>query len=95
MPSHQSEPQKNNAFTAMVLRLAVAGYIAYLGYQIITNQETTMKPFTAWLLGGALILAAGAFCVYIGIRWKADKKAIENTGDPADQEKESNNDSTN
>ena len=94
MPEFQTRPQKHNsAFASMALRLAVAGYIAVLGYKIITNPETTMQPVTAWILGGALILAAVLFCIYIAIRWKADKQTEENTPSEIPGKEQSNDSS--
>ena len=92
MLNQKFEPQKqNHAFTAMALRLTVAAYIAVLGYKIITNQDTSMPPVLAMVLGGVMIFAAVLFCVYIGIRWKADKQAAENMDT---QEKEQTHDDT-
>jgi uncharacterized membrane protein len=64
--------QNNKAWTAAVLRGAVSAYLGFLGYQIITNQDTEMAASTARILGGIMIAAAAAFAVYIIIRLKCD-----------------------
>lgn len=80
--------KQNRAGTAAVLRGAVAAYLGYLGYMIITNKDTSMKPLTAKLTGGALIAAAAAFCVYTVIRFRADSRAAaEHAGSEAPQDK--------
>ena len=68
-----------------MLRAVVAAYLVWLGYQIITNEDTSMKPLTAKLTGGALIAAAAAFCVYTVIRFRADSRAAAETAQTEDQ----------
>ena len=70
---------KNKAFTAAALRGLVAGYLIYLGYQIITNQDTSMAQNTSIILGSVLIAAALIFAGYILIRLRSDlRQAAEN-----------------
>ena len=76
---------QKNAGVAAVLRAVVAAYLVWLGYQIITNEDTSMKPLTAKLTGGALIAAAAAFCVYTAIRFRADSRAAAETVQTEDQ----------
>ena len=66
---------KDKALTAAALRGVVTAYLVFLGYKIITNQDTTMSVQTARLLGGGLIAAAAAFAVYIVLRLRADLKS--------------------
>ena len=76
--------KQNKAGVSAVLRGVVAAYLAYLGYMIITNRDTDMKPLTASLTGGILIAAAAAFCVYTVIRFRADARAAAGSA-PADE----------
>lgn len=80
MQSEKNEAQlKNKAFTAAALRGLVAGYLIYLGYQIITNQDTSMAQRTSIILGSVLIAAALIFAGYILIRLRSDlRQASEN-----------------
>ena len=63
------------AWTAALLRSAVAAYLVYLGYRIIVNPDTEMSGSTARILGGIMIAAAAAFAVYIVLRLKSDLHA--------------------
>lgn len=69
------EQKRSRAGTAALLRGAVAGYIVFLGYKIITNKETSMSVMTSRILGGCFIAAALGFGAYTFLRWKKDMEA--------------------
>ena len=50
----------------------VAGYIAFLGYKIAFNPDTTMSQTTARLFGIIFAVAAAAILVYIVYRFRID-----------------------
>ncbi len=63
-----------------VLRAAVAGYLIYLGYNIISDMlsgVSGMQPALAWLIGILFIACAIAFAVYSYIRYRKELKAAE------------------
>ena len=68
---------QNKASTAAILRAVVAGYIFFLGWKIATGESENMSALTARLIGGAFMLAAVGFGVYIFKRWQIDNAAQE------------------
>lgn len=82
----QNQNDRNKIFTAAALRGAVAAYLVFLGYKIITNQDTEMKPLMSYLLGGAMILAAVFVTVYIVYRLRTD---LRTAAEPQEKEKAS------
>lgn len=87
MQNQNTDPQKKNkAYTAAALRALVSGYLIYLGFQIMTNQDTTMPVTTARLLGSIMILAALLFAGYVLYRLKTDLTAAQKPAEP-EQEK--------
>ena len=82
------EPQGNNkAMTFAALRGAVAAYLVYLGYQIITNQDTTMSRSMSWVLGCTMFLAALGVAVYTVYRLRIDTRQTKQPqGDDAHEE---------
>ncbi|MEA4894432.1 MAG: hypothetical protein VB064_04140 [Oscillospiraceae bacterium] len=68
------------ALTGLVVRLAVAGYIAYLAWQILTNTLNGGSPIPdwgAWLIFAAFIAAGVAFCVYAVKQYLIIRKLAE------------------
>ena len=92
MNERQFDPQKQTkAGTAALLRLAVAGYLVYMGYKIAVNENTTMPPVTAKILGGVFIAAAMGFGAYTLLRWRKDIAAAQITepeAEPAEDQAE-------
>lgn len=89
MQNQNTDPQKKNkAYTAAALRALVSGYLIYLGFQIMTNQDTTMPVTTARLLGSVMILAALLFAGYVLYRLKTDLTAAQKPAEPSDTEQE-------
>ena len=82
------EPQGNNkAMTFAALRGAVAAYLVYLGYQIITNQDTTMSRTMSWVLGCAMFLTALGVAAYTVYRLRIDtSQAKQPQGDDTHEE---------
>lgn len=72
MGTKYDEQKRARADKAALLRGVVAGYIAFLGYKIITNKDTSMSQMTSFILGGCFIAAALGFGVYIFLRRKKD-----------------------
>ena len=87
MNERQFDPQKQTkAGTAALLRLAVAGYLVYMGYKIAVNENTTMSPVTA-----VFIAAAMGFGAYTLLRWRKDIAAAQITepeAEPAEDQAE-------
>ncbi len=57
----------SKALTGLVLRLAIAGYITYLAWQILTgtlNGDSPIPVWGAWLIFAAFIAAGVSFCVF-------------------------------
>ena len=79
---------QNKAATAAVLRAVVAGYIFFLGWKIATGESESMGSLTARLIGGAFMLAAVCFGVYIFKRWQIDK-AAQNTEEKEQEDADS------
>ena len=84
---------QNKASTAAILRAVVAGYIFFLGWKIATGESENMSALTARLIGGAFMLAAVGFGVYIFKRWQIDSAAqdTENTEEKENSHADSSN----
>ena len=68
------------------IRAVVAGYLAYLAWQIVKgvrSGESTMTPAVGYAIAALFVLAAAAFAVYLIRRWK---KEVEAARLPADRE---------
>lgn len=72
-PAYDPE-KRTKANTSALLRLLVAGYLGYLGGKIALTESDGMSVTVRYLLGGAFVLAALCFCVYVWKRWKSDMK---------------------
>ena len=60
------------------IRALVAGYLAYLAWQIyqgVRSGESTMNPTVGYLAAGFFLLAAVAFAVYLVRRWRLEVEA--------------------
>ena len=72
------EVKRARAGGIATLRALVAGYMAYLAWQIVKgvrSGESSMSPAVAYLAAGFFALAAAAFLVYLIRRWRADVEA--------------------
>ena len=70
--------QRARAGTRATLRAAVAGYLAYLAWQIIQgvrSGESTMTPAVGYAAAAFFALAAVAFVVYLIRRWRIEVEA--------------------
>ncbi len=70
----------NKAMTGLVLRLAIAGYIGYLAWQILTGTLKGGSPIPvwgAWLIFAAFIAAGLSFCVYAVKQYLIIRKSAE------------------
>lgn len=68
---------KSRAFTGLALRVAVAGYIVYLAWKILTNMlsgSSSIPEWAVWLICIVFGAAAISFCVYA---WKFFEKAMK------------------
>ena len=82
--------KRARAGTAATFRAVVAGYIAYLGWQIATAGDSSMPPLAARLIGCAFIVAAIAFGIYTWKRWRLDLEAARLPEDTQAQEEGEN-----
>lgn len=70
--------QRARAGTRATLRALVAGYLAYLAWQIyqgVRSGESTMNPTVGYLAAGFFLLAAVAFAVYLVRHWRLEVEA--------------------
>ena len=70
----------NRALTALVLRVAVAGYIGYLAWQILTGTLKGGSPipiWVAWLIFAAFIAVGIVFCFYAVKQYLIIRKSAE------------------
>ncbi|MBQ7565719.1 MAG: hypothetical protein IJT18_01245 [Oscillospiraceae bacterium] len=68
--------------TRMFLRIAAGGYLAYLGYKIVSligTEEAGMPPWLAYLSGIVFMAAGVGFAIYslITMRKQAQKAAAD------------------
>lgn len=64
--------KRARAGTTATLRAAVAAYILYLGWKIMTAVGSSVPPLLAKGIGAVFIAAALAFGVYAWKRWRVD-----------------------
>ena len=70
--------QRARAGTRATLRALVAGYLAYLAWQIyqgVRSGESTMNPTVGYLAAGFFLLAAVTFAVYLVRHWRLEVEA--------------------
>ena len=72
--------KRSRAYTAAALRAVVAIYLIRLGWNILSNKDTSMDSFIAKLAGGVFIAAALLFGIYILRQLKRDLKDAELPG---------------
>lgn len=69
--------RKAGAVTGLVLRAAIAGYLAYLAWHILRGAQKGGSPIPewgAWLICLAFAAAAAGFCLYA---WRAYQKGLK------------------
>ena len=60
------------------IRAVVAGYLAYLAWQIVKGVrtgESTMTPAVGYAIAALFVLAAAAFTVYLIRQWRLETEA--------------------
>ena len=60
------------------IRALVAGYLAYLAWQIVKgvrSGESTMTPAVGYAIAALFVLAAAAFTVYLIRQWRLETEA--------------------
>ena len=70
--------QRARAGTRATLRALVAGYLAYLAWQIlkgVRSGESTMNPAVGYAAAAFFALAAAAFTVYLIRHWRLEVEA--------------------
>ena len=76
------------AGTAALLRILVAGYLVYLGADLIRDRllgASTLAAGTARVCGVLFIAAGVLFGVFTWRRWRAGGPSGDNSDDPADK----------
>ncbi len=83
--------EKNRSANFFALRLAVAGYLAYLGFDLLRAflaGTSTLSPAAAWGCGVGFMAAGLGFGLYSFLRWRretaAREAAAEETGKTPD-----------
>ena len=86
--------KRARADTTALLRAVVAGYILYLGWNIVAARDSAMPPTAAKLAGAVFMTAAIAFGVYTWKRWRLDLEAarLPETENAASREDAESND---
>ena len=72
------------AATGLVLRVAVAGYIVYLAWEILKGTlsgDSPLPDWGAWLIFAAFVAAALAFCVFAWKQFNTARIASRNNPD--------------
>ena len=72
------EVKRARAGGIATLRALVAGYMAYLAWQIVKgvrSGESTMAPAVGYAAAAFFLLAAAAFAVYLIRRWRIETEA--------------------
>ena len=72
------EVKRARAGGIATLRALVAGYLAYLAWQIlkgVRSGESTMAPAVGYAAAAFFLLAAAAFAVYLIRRWRIETEA--------------------
>ena len=68
--------EQRRAVNFFALRLAVAGYLAYLGFDILRGHlsgASTISPLLSWLCGVGFMAAALAFGLYSWRRYRRER----------------------
>ena len=79
------------AGTRLVLRLAVAGYLVYLAWSILSGAlsgETTIPPWGSWAIAAAFTLFALFFSIYSLREFLRTKKASVFPEQPPEEEEQ-------
>ena len=72
------------AVNFLMLRLAVAAYLAYLGFDILRGHlsgASTLSPLLSWLCGVGFMAAALVFGLYSWRRYRRESAAAEARGE--------------
>ena len=76
--------EDRRAVNFLTLRLAVAAYLGYLGFDVLRGHlsgASTISPLLSWLCGLGFMAAALAFGVFSWRRYRRERAAAEARGD--------------
>lgn len=71
---------KSKAYTGLVLRIAVAGYLCYMAYMVLSGMLHGGSPVPVWAVWVICAIFAGVaviFCVYAWISFRKALKSAE------------------
>ena len=71
------------AVNLFALRIAVAAYLVYLGFDIFRNYligASTLSPVQAWVFGPGFMVAGLAFAFYSWRRFRRERAAADERG---------------
>ena len=74
----EQTPARSRAVNFFTLRLAVAAYLIYLGFDLFRDYlagASTLSPTAAWLCGPGFMAAGLAFGVYSYLRYRRETAA--------------------
>jgi membrane protein implicated in regulation of membrane protease activity len=76
--------ENRRAVNFFALRLAVAGYLVYLGFDILRGHisgASALSPLLSWLCGVGFMAAALAFALYSWRRYRRECAAADKRGE--------------
>ena len=89
----KSAAGKNRTVNLFALRLAVAAYLVYLGFDLLRTflvGASTLSPAAAWCCGVGFMAAGLGFGIYSLLRYRreaaAEKNKTEETGKTPEEE---------
>lgn len=88
----------SKALTGLTLRVAVSGYIVYLGWKIVANVgigDSPIPSWGAWLIFAVFAAVAVVFCVFAWKQYLLIRKLAEIPSAPQDTDVSKNQDSGN
>jgi hypothetical protein len=76
--------ESRRAVNFFALRLAVAGYLVYLGFDLLRGYlagGSTLSPLLAWICGPGFMAAGLVFALYSWRRYKRERTAAPERGE--------------